>query len=154
MRQRLAPLLAHLRRDERGASLIEFGIMAPVLALLVGGVIDLSEGLSERYKIQQAVTRSLEQLQVQPAQADYNKSDVDYTYLQTEAATAAGVPTSQVTLTKWLMCDGVKQSSWTGSCQTGQDTARYVHLQIVKTFSGFFFMKSKQMTATGAVRVQ
>jgi Flp pilus assembly protein TadG len=154
MTQRLASLLARLRRDDRGASLIEFGIMAPVLALLVGGVIDLSEGLSERYKIQQAVTRSLEQLQVQPAQADYNKSDVDYTYLQTEAATAAGVPTSQVTLTKWLMCDGVKQASWTGSCQAGQDTARYVHLQILKTFSGFFFMKSRQMTATGAVRVQ
>jgi Flp pilus assembly protein TadG len=154
MTQRLASLFARLRRDDRGASLIEFGIMAPVLALLVGGVIDLSEGLSERYKIQQAVTRSLEQLQVQPAQADFNKSDVDYTYLQTEAATAAGVPTSQVTLTKWLMCDGVKQASWTGSCQTGQDTARYVHLQIAKTFTGFFFMKSKQMTATGAVRVQ
>ena len=148
-----ARLLARLRRDECGASLIEFGLLAPVLALLLGGMIDLSEGLSERFKIQQAVNRSLEQVLAMPPQADFNKKDVDYNFLVTEAQNAAG-STATVTLTKWLECDGTKQSSWDGACAQGQDTARYVHLQVVKTFNGFFFMRSRQMTATGAVRVQ
>jgi Flp pilus assembly protein TadG len=147
-------LPSRLWSDKRGAALIEFALLAPVLALLVGGVIDLSEGLSERYKLQQAVNRSLEQLHSKPAEAAANQKDVDFSFLVTEAATAAGVPAAQVTLTKWLQCDSTKQASWDGSCTTGQDTARYVNLQIVKTFNGFFFMKSKQMTATGAVRVQ
>jgi Flp pilus assembly protein TadG len=149
----MSTLLARLRRDEKGASLIEFGLLAPVLALMVGGVVDLSEGLSERFQIQQAVNRSLEQLQSLPPQADANKKDVDYAFLTTEAQTAAG-PSATVTLTKWLECDGVKKASWDDTCTAGQDTARYVHLKVVKTFNGFFFMKSRQMTATGAMRVQ
>jgi Flp pilus assembly protein TadG len=153
MMMKMSRLLARLRRDERGASLIEFGLLAPVLALLVGGVIDLGEGLSERFQIQQAVNRSLEQLHSLPPQALANQKDVDYSFLTTEAQTAAGTG-STVTLTKWLECDGVKQNSWDGSCPAGDDTARYVHLQVVKTFKGSFFMKSRTMTATGALRVQ
>lgn len=154
-RMRFLPrrLFARLRRDEKGASLIEFGLLAPVLALMLGGVIDLSEGLSERFQIQQAVNRSLEQIHSMPPQANANQKDVDYNFLVTEAQNAAGA-SATVTLTKWLECDGTKQSSWDGSCTNGQDTARYIHLKIVKTFNGFFFMKSRQMTATGAVRVQ
>lgn len=146
-------LLTRLRRDERGVSMVEFGLLVPVLALLVGGVIDLGEGLSERFQIQQAVNRSLEQLHSLPPQADANKKDVDYNFLVNEAKTAAGA-SATVTLTKWLECDGVKQNSWDGTCTDGQDTARYVHLKVDKTFNGFFFMKSRQMSATGAVRVQ
>ncbi|MFL6856399.1 MAG: TadE/TadG family type IV pilus assembly protein [Allosphingosinicella sp.] len=149
----MARILSRLRRDEKGASLIEFGLLAPVLALMVGGVVDLSEGLSERFQIQQAVNRSLEQLQSLPPEADANKKDVDYAFLTTEAKTAAG-PTATVTLTKWLECDGAKKTSWDDACAAGEDTARYVHLRIDKTFNGVFFMKSRQMTATGAVRVQ
>jgi Flp pilus assembly pilin Flp len=58
--------LPALRRDERGTALIEFGFLAPFLAMLAMGVIDLSRGLAERFALQQAVNRSLELVQARP----------------------------------------------------------------------------------------
>ena len=49
-----------LRGDERGVSVVELGLVAPVLALMIAGIIDLSQGLAQRFAMQQAVNRSLE----------------------------------------------------------------------------------------------
>lgn len=147
-------LLPRLALDERGTSLIEFGFMAPLLAVLAMGVVDLSRGLAERFALQQAVNRSLELVQARPAVAGAEATDLDYSYVQTEAATAAGVPESQVTLTRWLECDGEEQASVTGTCADGEDTARYLRVRITKNFEGDFYFQTIAMSATGALRTQ
>ena len=141
-------------RDERGVTFVEFGFLAPILAVLVAGIVDLSMGLSHRFSLQQAVNRSLEVVQANRPQMSSDESDVDYTYLATETATAAGVPASKVTLTKWCECDGVKQSSYTGSCTDGAELARYVQIRVTKDFSGKMLVKTVPVVATAAVRVQ
>ena len=146
--------LPALARDERGTSLIEFGFFAPFLAMLAMGVIDLSRGIAERFAIQQAVNRSLELVQARPAVAGATADDVDYSYVRTEAAAAAGVPQSQVTLTRWLECNGVEQAQVTGTCTAGQDTARYLRIRITKNFQGDFYFSTIAMSATGALRTQ
>ena len=153
MRIRL-PSPPALARDERGTSLIEFGFLAPFLALLTMGIIDLSRGLAERFTIQQAVNRSLELVQARPAVADADDNEVDYSYVRTEAATAAGVDEDQVTLTHWLECDGVEQQEYTGTCASGEDTARYLRVRIVKDFEGEFYFDTIPMAASGALRIQ
>ena len=79
---RMRRLLPSLARDERGTSLIEFGFLAPFLALLAMGIIDLSRGLAERFAIQQAVNRSLELVQARPAVAGATATDLDYGFAQ------------------------------------------------------------------------
>ena len=75
MLRTLASPLRRLRRDARGASMIEFGMLAPFLGLLVAGMIDLGQGLSERYTLQQAVNRGLEMLHSATPEADADEFD-------------------------------------------------------------------------------
>jgi Flp pilus assembly protein TadG len=143
-----------LGRSEAGASLVEFALAAPVLALLVSGMIDLGEGLSQTFSLQQAVDRSLELLQASPPRAAADEDGVDYSYLVDEAAAAAGVGSGQVTLTRWVECDGARQSSFDSTCESDEATARYVRLTIEKNFEGRLLVGSFPMSASGAVRVQ
>lgn len=143
-----------LRTDEKGVTVIEFGVLMPVLVVLVAGTIDLSQGLSDRFRMQQAVNRSLEMLQARPPQIGADEEELDYTYLKQEAATGADVPIAKVTLDRWLECDGNRQGSFEGSCTEGQETARYLELKINKTYAGKLFLKDYPMEAKGALRIQ
>jgi Flp pilus assembly protein TadG len=146
--------LPALARDERGTSLIEFAFLAPFLAFLTMGIIDLSRGLAERFALQQAVNRGLELVQARPAVAGAKATDVDYTYVKTEAAAAAGVKPEQVTLTRWLECDGLEQAKVTDTCDPDDDVARYLRVRITKDFKGDFYFKTIPMAASGALRTQ
>ena len=146
--------LPALARDERGTSLIEFGFLAPFLALLTMGVIDLSQGLAERFNLQQSVNRGLELVQARPAVADADSADVDYSFVKTEAAAAAGVPAGQVTVTRWLECNGNDAGDVKGTCPDGQDTARYLRVRITKDFQGDFYFGTVPMAASGTLRTQ
>ena len=146
--------LSTLGRDERGTSLIEFGFLVPFLALLTMGVVDLSRGLAERFAIQQAVNRGLELVQARPAVAAADEKDVDYSYVTTEVASAAKVPAVQVTLTRWLECNGEAAGDVNGTCAAGQDTARYLRVRVTKNFNGEFYYDSIPMAASGTLRTQ
>ena len=143
-----------LGRDERGTSLIEFGFLAPFLALLTMGVIDLSRGIAERFTIQSAVNRGLELVQARPALADADEDDVSYDFVKTEVASAAGVPESQVTLTRWLECNGTDRGDVNGTCNAGEEVARYLRVRVTKNFEGEFYYDSIPMAASGSLRTQ
>jgi Flp pilus assembly pilin Flp len=147
-------LLPALVRDERGTSLIEFGFLVPFLALLTMGVIDLSRGLAERFAIQQAVSRGLELVQSRPAVADEDSDEVDYGFVKTEVAAAAGVPEAQVTLTRWLECNGVDAGDVNGTCAQGEDVARYLKVRVTKNFDAEFYFDQIPMAASGTLRTQ
>ena len=145
--------LPSLARDERGTSLIEFGFLAPFLALLAMGIIDLSRGLAERFAIQQAVALGLELVQSRPAAAGENATDLDYQFAVDAAQEAAG-DDAEVTMTRWLECNGVPKPNVTDSCAAGEDIARYLRLRIEKDFDGDFYFTTIPLTATGALRTQ
>ncbi len=120
-----------LRRADRGASLIEFALFAPVLALMIMGISDVAMGYSAKLKLEQAAYRSLEKVAVGTVQSDYS-------YLRAEAATAAEVPITNVTVDNWLECDRVRQASFDGTCPAGQMISRYVQITILSTFRPAF----------------
>lgn len=154
MLRTLASPLRRLRSDTRGASMIEFGMLAPFLGLLVAGMIDLGQGLSERYTLQQAVNRGLEMLHSATPEADADESQVDYSFVREEAAAAAGVEVDQVTMDQWLECNGNRQDDFDGTCDDDEAVARYIELNIEKAYTGSLFLGEVQMAAKGAVRVQ
>ncbi len=156
-----ASLRNHLRDlagDRRGFSAVEFAFLAPVLLLFVIGIGDLGRGLSERHALQQAANRTLELAHLGTRQADYS-------YLIPEAATAAGVPETDVTLRQWLECNGDSTSplAFGASCPSGQQISRYITLTIrsrfIPMFSNMGYLTvlpdgSVPLTAEASLRVQ
>ncbi|HEV2865940.1 MAG TPA: TadE family protein [Allosphingosinicella sp.] len=151
MAARLGRLLA-LGRDEGGASVIEFALFAPILAVMVMGVSDLSMGYSRKLTLESAAFRSLEKVAVGSVQTDYQ-------FLKAEAAAGAGVPQSNVTVDNWLECDRVRQTDFTGTCPTGQMTSRYVQVTINSTYTPRFNYgplggSPVPISASAALRIQ
>lgn len=120
-----------LRTDRRGLSVIELGLSMPILSVLMLGLIDVSSVYSAQVSLQQAAARSLERVQV----SGYG---TDFTYVKAEAAAAAGVPESQVTVTTWLECNNVKQLATVTLCPGTQVAGRYVQVAITATYTPWF----------------
>ena len=121
-----------LCRNERGASIIEMAMVAPVLTALFVGMVDISRAYSAKLQLEQAAQRSIEKVQ------QYRTTSSTYSTLQTEAATAAGVPTTDVTVDYWLECNGARQASYTTICPSTDNRVRYITVRIIKKFSPMF----------------
>lgn len=150
-------MLKRLRREERGVTVIEFAFVAPILVLFLLGIVDGARAISAKLTIDQAAYRGLEKIAVGTVQTDY-------TFAQTEAATAAGVPTSNVTVTNWVECNGKKMPNFTDTCASTEQTARYVQIAITKSFVpsfgyGKYFLSADSsgnvaMSTSAAIRIQ
>ena len=115
-----------LSRDEKGASVIEFALFAPVLALMAVGISDMSMGYTAKLHVEQAVYRALEKVSV-------GTNNTTFDYLRAEAAAAdgpGGIQPANVEVRNWLECDRVPQASFDGLCAETQDTARYVSVTV------------------------
>lgn len=133
-------LLRLLRSDQRGASVVELALAAPILASLLVGMTDISRAYSMKLRLEEAAQRAIETVQQQTRSAN------NYTALSTEAsnaATAAGYSGSTVTVTYTLYCNGTSHSSTTGaaitsSCNSGETYARYVTVNISNSYTPMF----------------
>lgn len=123
--------LRRLGRDRRGASVIELGLAMPVVGIMLVGLVDMASCFSAQLSIQQAAARSLERVQV-------NRSATDFAFVKTEAAAAAGVPVTQVTVERWLECDSVKQSATVTACPGTADAGKYIKVTVASDYVPFF----------------
>jgi Flp pilus assembly protein TadG len=129
-----------LLRSERGTSVIELSALSPMLLSMVLGLVDASQGFSAKLKLQQAATRAIEM-----ATAG-GMANPAYNGLADEAAAASGVSKDNITVTKWLECNGTRQDSIDAVCADGQQYARYVSVQINSSYTP---MLSSAMRAFG-----
>jgi Flp pilus assembly protein TadG len=125
-------------RDEGGASIVEMGLLLPVLSTIVIGVADVSRAYSQKLLLEQAAYRAIEKVQ------QYQSSESTYDTLKNEvvtAATAAGftdVTTSSVTVDYWLECNGVRQATYDSSCSTIPATGRWISVDVTHSFTPMF----------------
>ena len=126
---------ARITRDDRGASIIELALVAPILASLLIGMVDMSRAYSYKLNLEQSAQRAIEKVQ------QYQSTTSTYGTLQSEAAAAAGVPVSDVTIDYWLECDGSRQSDYNTSCSGSQTYARWVTVSVQGTFTPMFRSK-------------
>lgn len=134
-----------LVRCKRGAAAIEMALVAPLLATLLIGMVDLSRAYSTKLQLEQAAQRTIERvMQQRNVPSDYR------TTLVPEAASAAGVAPEAVTVDDWLECDGTRQTSGTVSCNPGQTYARYVTVAITKTYAPMFATRFLGSNADGS----
>jgi Flp pilus assembly protein TadG len=131
-----------LARDERGASIVELALLAPFLGTLMLGMVDLGQGISARHDLQRAANHAMELALTREAVAD-DSGEPNYTFLRQAAASAAGVPLANVTLTRWRECNGTAQSTYNTVCPPDEDgnpqeVARYVRVRIQTTYTPTF----------------
>jgi len=146
-------MLRRIGGDEKGAGLIELGLFLPVGVLLLLGSIDLANGLSRQFSLQQAVNRSLEVIQARPALYGAKSSNPNYTAITADAAQAAGVAQDKVYLQRWLECDG-KVRPINDECSDGEGTARYLRLGIRDRIDGWIVLRAFPVDVSGTVRTQ
>jgi len=152
-----APVLAaiggarRLARNERGISIVELAIAAPVLAIMIVGVADLGRGFLQRYSLQQAANRTMEL-------ARQGTTGSNYTHLIPEAAAAANVPLANVTGTQWLECTSGATTTikaFDSFCDSGQAVARFVRISIWATFTPIFGTAGYgNVQSDGTVRIE
>lgn len=138
--------LLKLARDERGTSIIELALLAPLLATLVIGMTDISLAVSEKLKLEQAAQRAIEKA-MQGMQGDESTSL--FAGLKAEAATAAGVNQSAVTVRYWLECNGVSQNTSTATmtadyekvCSGTAVYSRHLTVSIQKNYTPTFSVR-------------
>lgn len=119
-----------LTRDRSGTATIELALLAPVLAAMLAGLIDVATSYSDKLRLEQVAQRTIEKIQATTFTTSMK------TALETEAETAAGTG-SDATLTYWLECEGVKMtgaSAYDAGCADGEAYARYVQLAIQKNY--------------------
>ena len=137
-------LVKSLWRDERGAATIELAIAAPILTAMIIGTVQLSQAYSTKLQLEQAAQATVERIQ---------QSGFDETKLaayKTEAATAAVVGTSDVTIDYWTECDGARQGSFATTCSAGQVYAKYMNIDITKSFTPMFSTRLTGANSSGA----
>jgi Flp pilus assembly protein TadG len=128
-------LSSKLLSNNRGAAVIELALAAPFFAAIVIGMNDLSRAYSEKLKLEQAAQRTIEKVEQQhTVLTDYSS----YSTEASNAATAAGYSGSTVSVDYWLECNGVRQTTTTTPCSSGQTYARYVTVTISNTYTPMF----------------
>jgi Flp pilus assembly protein TadG len=125
-------MLRRLLADARGTSFVEMGMLAPFFAMLALGTVDASRAVIDKMMLQQAASRSIEMVSAGGLDSSA------FSNLQSDAAAAAGVSSSQVTVDAWLECDRVRQTSFDGDCTSTQEIGRYASVAINKPYSPWF----------------
>ena len=143
-----------LGRDERGAAIVELAIIAPMIALLTVGIVDLSNGFSRKLKIEQAAQRSIEKIM------NTSASDTIEATLAAEAADQGDVPIDQVDVNYRLECDGALTDA--AECPEDQESTQWISVTVTDSyepifarhFSGINGDGTYHLRATAGVRIQ
>lgn len=111
--------------NSAGTSTIELALILPVGMFLMLGAIDSSLAFAQHLRVEAAAARAVERITA------YSAVRTDYTASQAEAAVAANVAVSDVTVTNWLECNNVVQASFNATCPNNTDQiARFVNVSV------------------------
>jgi Flp pilus assembly protein TadG len=158
-------LARKLRTDERGAAIIELALVAPVLALMAIGVVDMSNAFSRKLALEQGAQRAIEKV-MQTTEED----TVDGT-LKTEAVCqvngvnsngtckSSPITTANVTVTYRLECTNSggtisAQSSTDATtfdaytCNSGDKEARYLQVNVTDKYRPMFPIHFSGLTSS------
>jgi len=130
-------MFSTLLKSERGASVVELGLVAPFFLALVVGMGDLGNAYSMKLKLEQASQRALERLQQSGTPADPANHDTIVTEA-TNAASDAGYSGATATVTYSNYCAGTATTNYTDSCTGTQVQMKYVNISISSNYTPLF----------------
>jgi Flp pilus assembly protein TadG len=138
--------LFRLARDKRGAAVVELAMVAPLIATMVVGVVDLSNAFGRKLKLEQASQRAIEKIMNTTANATVEET------LKAEAATQAEVAVSNVTVTYRIECDGNVTSS--EDCADGETMSKWISVEVVDKYKPLFPVHLAGINADGTYHIK
>lgn len=151
--------LKRLLADERASSVVELGLLAPILTGILFAIVDLGKGFSEKLVLEQVAQRAIEKA-MQGVQADPQTGI--FSTLKEEAADEAGINQNDVIVKYWLECNGVSRFTtypemderYKEVCPSGQVYSRYLEIRLEKAYTPTFKMPWLQVNSAGKVLVK
>ena len=138
-----------LARDQRGAAVVELALLAPVLATLAIGAIDMSNAFGRKLQLEQAAQRAIEKV------ANTTGVDTVEATIQREAvAQATDITTDQVAVTFRLECNYVVQADPDADCAAGETTNRYILVAVSDTYDPIFGVTFAGLDADGTYHIR
>ena len=137
----MVAFVQRLRRDQRGTAIIELAVVAPILALLIMGAIDVGGAFSRRLALEQGAQRAVEKVMQTTQLSNVQQTIAD------EVALQANVETDQVTVTFPRYCDdrlmpdaerdedGFAEGE---PCEDGETEAHYIMVDVVDEYEPVF----------------
>lgn len=150
---RLALLIKTFQRDERGASAIEFAMIASVLSIILLNVVDISQYMFRQMQVTGAVRAGAQYALVNPS----NLSDALVASVVTNAGTLAGLVVTSDLTDNCGCSDGTKfrcSSVTTCSGATTGRVQRYATINASYTHTWIFYPGDVEITATATIRTQ
>jgi Flp pilus assembly protein TadG len=147
--------LSFLRTDERGAAIIELAMVAPVLALMTIGVVDMSNAFSRKLALEQGAQRAIEKV-MQTTELDTVENTLKTEAVcQVNGMNADGtckttpITTANVTVTYRLECasNGTIISTQTNTdsdvfdtlfCGTNEIAQKYIEVKVTDSYRPMF----------------
>ena len=136
-----------LARAERGAAIIELAFVAPVIALMTVGVVDLSNGFSTKLRLEQAAQRSIEKVMQTTGVTSVEDTIANEAICQfngvKEDGTCKPAPlvAANVTVQHTLYCDNATTPTTDPDCAAGEVESRWIKVTLQTEFEPLFPLK-------------
>lgn len=140
-----------LLRNERGAAIIELALVAPVLALSVVGIVDISNAYSRKLALEQGAQRAIEKIMQTTQDQTVDDTVKNEAVCQVNGTNSDGtcktspITASDVTVTYTLECtnsDGTVETQTnvasTTDCSASQTQSQYVAVTVNGTYTPMF----------------
>jgi Flp pilus assembly pilin Flp len=118
--------------DDRGAAVIELALLAPILALMTIGIIDVSQAFGRKLALEQAAQRAVEKVM----QTTGNTTPEGT--IKAEAASQAGISQDDVSVVYRLECDGAVEADFDTECDPAEVESRYLMVTVVGSYTPMF----------------
>ena len=147
-------------RAERGAAIIELAFVAPVIALMTVGVVDLSNGFSSKLRLEQAAQRSIEKVMQTTGVTSVETTIANEAICQVNGTNANGscktapITTANITVTHALYCNNGSTPTAATDCPTGQLESRWIQVAIWDDYEPLFPLHFSGIEANGKYRIQ
>jgi len=139
--------LLRLARAERGAAIIELAFVAPVIALMTVGVVDLSNGFSAKLRLEQASQRSIEKVMQTTGVTSVettiaNEAICQYNGVNEDGSCkTAPLTAANVTVTHSLYCNNATTPTANPDCAPGEVESRWIRVALWTEFEPLFPLK-------------
>ena len=149
-----------LWREQRGAAIIELAFVAPVIALMTVGVVDLSNGFSSKLRLEQAAQRSIEKVMQTTGVTSVETTIVNEAVCQVngtnddDSCKTAPITADNVTVEHLLYCGTDDEPSADADCAEGVVASRWIQVTIWDEYEPLFPLHFSGIDAGGKYRIQ
>lgn len=146
-------------RDERGAAIIELAIVAPVLALMTIGVIDMSNAFSRKLQLEQGAQRAIEKIMQTTGTTTAETTIKSEAVCQVNGTNSDGscktapLTPADVVVAYRLECGGTKVDDYDTECPAGQRQSRYIQVTVTSTYEPMFPLHFSGVNSSGKYEI-